>query len=915
MSEQNQFYDHNSVDQSEEGFNILNTIPKAHILVFQGATFIRQACFSKIRVLIGSSNEADLVLPSAKISGIHAYVYFREGQIIICDQTGNKGVLVNGRPEKIVKVHPLDHINVGPFTLKITTELNNNSLAIPERGAELKRDNQAKIEKESVEKKASPCKDNDAEDEFVEFFNEFTCDNNMLYNLVFEAQICEGWAVAEVKKNLVQLFKTDPHHIDGFFSQKRIVIKKGLDYQTGLKYKRTFEKTGAKIALKQQESGEHILRYDGKQSGDLKDKQTKTSTMNNSDMREPADNRIVAPQVRRRVDRDIQNIERRSSPKLAPDAENKSEDRGKACSNHISSSALKNGTVPEDIDEAKNVFVQRAVSRRQTGITKGNTIRLEEDIKEKSTSQIDPATNQENTSLWPFFGMTEDDDGENDKDLEDAISLRDRMTAPCYSTGGRRAMDSAADKVLEVLKFRGDTIVDAVFLENKGRYYITDDNGRFCLAEFKDQNKCFFYFDPLRKGGIRKENQLLTTTDTLTTSLKPHRKRKGIYREIVPPVGDVVIDDGYYEYLVRRVPKSFTPDIAEPIKAKSKHHRHLLPSIVFHFVFIAFLGLIPSFGPEIAQHDEARFVQLDEKQLAELEKLTKPAVKKPVKTASARPKPQPKPKPKPKPVEAKKILPKSTKKVPKKAKVASTKPPAKKKVVETTSKPSRHPDTGGGFGKGNVVNRDIKQTGILGLIADNVGFQPQAAIASVTNLDAVSVPDGTEMNLKVGGVVGKLGTGKIEVPTSGIVVTRGSDQVLRSSGAAGPGRIAALEKGEIGNKQVMGMVTADLVKSVQIKGGMSREAVKRVIDQHLDEITYCYETALIDNPAIMGKMIYEWKILMSGTVGEVRIKSSTVNSNQIHSCIQSAIKSWQFPSPKGTAVMVSYPFIFDIVGF
>jgi hypothetical protein len=111
-------------------------------------------------------------------------------------------------------------------------------------------------------------------------------------------------------------------------------------------------------------------------------------------------------------------------------------------------------------------------------------------------------------------------------------------------------------------------------------------------------------------------------------------------------------------------------------------------------------------------------------------------------------------------------------------------------------------------------------------------------------------------------------------------------------------------------------VTAQLNKTVKVQGGgMSREEVKKVIDQHLDEITHCYETALVANPSLMGRVVFEWKILMSGKVGEVRIKSSTINSTEIHSCIQTAIKSWEFPQPEGSEVIVSYPFIFDIVGF
>jgi hypothetical protein len=96
---------------------------------------------------------------------------------------------------------------------------------------------------------------------------------------------------------------------------------------------------------------------------------------------------------------------------------------------------------------------------------------------------------------------------------------------------------------------------------------------------------------------------------------------------------------------------------------------------------------------------------------------------------------------------------------------------------------------------------------------------------------------------------------------------------------------------------------------------MSREEVKRIIDMHLEEITRCYETALVANPSLMGRVVFEWKILMSGRVGEVSVKSSTLGSSDIHACIQSSIKSWEFPQPEGNEVIVSYPFIFDIVGF
>jgi hypothetical protein len=220
------------------------------------------------------------------------------------------------------------------------------------------------------------------------------------------------------------------------------------------------------------------------------------------------------------------------------------------------------------------------------------------------------------------------------------------------------------------------------------------------------------------------------------------------------------------------------------------------------------------------------------------------------------------------------------------------------------------------------------------MLGDSIGIKPTDAMAAVTNLDAVSSPAENKAQFKVGGIVGKLGGGRIEIPKAGIVSTKGSSQVLRSSGgtggsgagggtgtggSGGPGgevRVAALEKGSTGTQQVKAKVSAQLNKTVKVQGGgMSREEVKKIIDQHLDEITRCYETALVASPSLMGRVVFEWKILMSGKVGEVKIKSSTLNSTDIHSCIQASIKSWEFPQPEGSEVIVSYPFIFDIVGF
>jgi len=46
-----------------------------------------------------------------------------------------------------------------------------------------------------------------------------------------------------------------------------------------------------------------------------------------------------------------------------------------------------------------------------------------------------------------------------------------------------------------------------------------------------------------------------------------------------------------------------------------------------------------------------------------------------------------------------------------------------------------------------------------------------------------------------------------------------------------------------------------------------------------------------------------------------KTKSSTLNNASVESCILSSLKGWAFPAPKGGVVIISYPFIFNSVGY
>jgi len=69
------------------------------------------------------------------------------------------------------------------------------------------------------------------------------------YNLVFNGEILEEHQIENVKQKLAPLLKTGEKGIERLFSGKSTVIKKDVDYKTAMKFRKAFEKTGAKLNL------------------------------------------------------------------------------------------------------------------------------------------------------------------------------------------------------------------------------------------------------------------------------------------------------------------------------------------------------------------------------------------------------------------------------------------------------------------------------------------------------------------------------------------------------------------------------------------------------------------------------------------------------------------------------------------
>jgi hypothetical protein len=177
---------------------------------------------------------------------------------------------------------------------------------------------------------------------------------------------------------------------------------------------------------------------------------------------------------------------------------------------------------------------------------------------------------------------------------------------------------------------------------------------------------------------------------------------------------------------------------------------------------------------------------------------------------------------------------------------------------------------------------------------------------------------GAKNDFKLSGLIGKqpiasagLGTFGLGGGGGGGLGIKGAE-LLRGKGGGG---IGALGTGSVGKGSVAGTVTHAVSRNIGAQGSIDKEAVAKVINSHLHEVSSCYERALLKTPGLTGKVVLEWQITLSGAVGYAKTKSSTMQSAAVESCILGVLKAWRFPPAKGAGVVITYPFMFNSVGY
>jgi hypothetical protein len=191
-------------------------------------------------------------------------------------------------------------------------------------------------------------------------------------------------------------------------------------------------------------------------------------------------------------------------------------------------------------------------------------------------------------------------------------------------------------------------------------------------------------------------------------------------------------------------------------------------------------------------------------------------------------------------------------------------------------------------------------------------------LAAVDKLGSGPGAKNAKNDFKLSGLIGKAPIANAGIGTFGLggggaggMGIKGAE-LLRGKGGGG---IGALGAGNIGKGSVAGTVTHAVSRNVGAQGSIDKEAVAKVINSHLGEVSSCYERALLKTPGLAGKIVLEWQITTSGGVGYAKTKSSSMQSAAVESCIIASLKGWRFPPAKGAGVVITYPFMFNSVGY
>jgi hypothetical protein len=88
--------------------------------------------------------------------------------------------------------------------------------------------------------------------------------------------------------------------------------------------------------------------------------------------------------------------------------------------------------------------------------------------------------------------------------------------------------------------------------------------------------------------------------------------------------------------------------------------------------------------------------------------------------------------------------------------------------------------------------------------------------------------------------------------------------------------------------------------------------VAAYIKSQLPRVKDCYDTALLTNRDLAGRVVMVWTIDLTGATQGITVESNTMQEGNVAACVEELIRGWRFPAPKRETVEVTFPFVFQM---
>lgn len=468
-----------------------------------------------------------------------------------------------------------------------------------------------------------------------------------------------------------------------------------------------------------------------------------------------------------------------------------------------------------------------------------------------------------------------DDDDEDEEAFEPPFSLLDNVVRERF----RAPVKAEPNAVVEVIRYREGRLVDVerVGRGNVFRFFDPRAGGPFELLRYKRNGRARLFFNEGLRGNVVVGGHTTPLSELLDDAHRADKKG----RLFVVEIGEGDFAHVKLEgegYLVRFVRPPLPPPVTYGVSLSREDKVYASTALLVIILMLAGIWLQALISPPelFAMEEEVEFAEISLKDL-ELEK-PEPVPPEP------EPPPPPPPEPEPPPPAETAPPPEPVREPPKRTRRtrradATAQPPPQKSAAQEQADSA------------------------LAALENIVPTGDSKLSAKVSNIAAVKVPSGSAKRFQISGPIGKLPGNEVVVATSSGRETRSATRLLEDK------KVAQLSGG--GGGKVRGRVSKLPARRIGTSGGsLSREQIAKVINAAMPDLHRCYERELMKTPEIEGTLHFEWVIELPGTVGRVRVKSGTLKSEAVASCVGSVLKGLQFPKPVGGSVSVSYPFTF-----